>query len=220
MALLEKEATHFAASLDDYEHVSVFDIGGCGAGRGLGSWSLTTASSAITRSHRTATTADFIAALVDQPPVCRVEGGRLMGCRGSVLAPLHSNLVVLDCLDGQTSGAGRLLAYRVCAFGRGPQVLFGVPERDGDHLPAVSIDQEHHPLLPLELFHGADRALKGFDSGISIAAFGKLIKADACVHDFPPLERSRSANPMRLVLQRQGVGAGVGCRGRETVEAG
>ncbi len=28
MALLEKEAIRFAASLDDYEHVSVADIGG------------------------------------------------------------------------------------------------------------------------------------------------------------------------------------------------
>ncbi len=30
MALLEKEVTRFAASLDDYEHVSVSDIGGQG----------------------------------------------------------------------------------------------------------------------------------------------------------------------------------------------
>lgn len=30
MALLEKEATRFAESLDDYEHVSVTDIGGWG----------------------------------------------------------------------------------------------------------------------------------------------------------------------------------------------
>ena len=30
MALLEKEVTRFAESLDDYEHVSVRDIGGSG----------------------------------------------------------------------------------------------------------------------------------------------------------------------------------------------
>ena len=30
MALLEKEATRFAGSLDDYEHVTVTDIGGWG----------------------------------------------------------------------------------------------------------------------------------------------------------------------------------------------
>lgn len=30
MALLEKEATRFADSLDDYEHVSVTDMGGWG----------------------------------------------------------------------------------------------------------------------------------------------------------------------------------------------
>ncbi|MBA3423630.1 MAG: hypothetical protein H0U04_03620 [Rubrobacter sp.] len=30
MALLEKEATRFAESLDDYEHVTVKDVGGCG----------------------------------------------------------------------------------------------------------------------------------------------------------------------------------------------
>jgi hypothetical protein len=30
MALLEKEVTRFAESLDDYEHVSVTDIGGWG----------------------------------------------------------------------------------------------------------------------------------------------------------------------------------------------
>jgi hypothetical protein len=30
MALLEKEATRFAEALDDYEHVSVTDIGGWG----------------------------------------------------------------------------------------------------------------------------------------------------------------------------------------------
>ncbi len=29
MALLEKEAICFAESLDDYEHVSITDIGGC-----------------------------------------------------------------------------------------------------------------------------------------------------------------------------------------------
>lgn len=33
MALLEKEATRFAESLDDYEHVSVTDIGGWGPTR-------------------------------------------------------------------------------------------------------------------------------------------------------------------------------------------
>ena len=33
MALLEKEATCFAESLDDYEHVSVRDIGGGGPDR-------------------------------------------------------------------------------------------------------------------------------------------------------------------------------------------
>ena len=35
MALLEKEATRFAESLDDYEHVSVTDIGGWGP---IGYW--------------------------------------------------------------------------------------------------------------------------------------------------------------------------------------
>lgn len=30
MVLLEQEATRFAASLDDYEHVAITDIGGCG----------------------------------------------------------------------------------------------------------------------------------------------------------------------------------------------
>lgn len=35
MALLEQEATRFAASLDDYEHVSVTDMGGWGTGRFL-----------------------------------------------------------------------------------------------------------------------------------------------------------------------------------------
>jgi hypothetical protein len=55
MALLEKEATRFAESLDDYEHVSVTDIGGWGPdGPGLSSG--ITASSATTRSHLTATT--------------------------------------------------------------------------------------------------------------------------------------------------------------------
>jgi hypothetical protein len=33
MALLEKEATRFAESLEDYEHVSVTDIGGWGPHR-------------------------------------------------------------------------------------------------------------------------------------------------------------------------------------------
>ncbi len=35
MALLEKEATRFAESLDDYEHFSVTDIGGWGP---IGYW--------------------------------------------------------------------------------------------------------------------------------------------------------------------------------------
>ncbi len=35
MALLEKEATRFAESLEDYEHVSVTDIGGWGP---IGYW--------------------------------------------------------------------------------------------------------------------------------------------------------------------------------------
>jgi len=35
MALLEKEATRFAESLDDYEHVTVTDIGGSGT---VGYW--------------------------------------------------------------------------------------------------------------------------------------------------------------------------------------
>ena len=35
MALLEKEATRFAESLDDYEHVTVTDIGGWGP---IGYW--------------------------------------------------------------------------------------------------------------------------------------------------------------------------------------
>lgn len=37
MALLEKEATRFAASLDDYEHVTFTDMGGLGA-LGFCSW--------------------------------------------------------------------------------------------------------------------------------------------------------------------------------------
>ena len=56
MALLEKEATRFAESLDDYEHVSVTDIGGW-ARTACGSSFTTTASTSTTRSHRTATTA-------------------------------------------------------------------------------------------------------------------------------------------------------------------
>ena len=35
MALLEKEAIRFAESLDDYEHVTVTDIGGRGPARFL-----------------------------------------------------------------------------------------------------------------------------------------------------------------------------------------
>ncbi len=55
MALLEKEAIRFAESLDDYEHVSVTDIGGWGP-QGSGSSSVTTVSDWTTRFLPTATT--------------------------------------------------------------------------------------------------------------------------------------------------------------------
>lgn len=53
MALLEKEAIRFAESLDDYEHVSVTDIGGDGP---IGWWFTTNASTCPTRSRPPATT--------------------------------------------------------------------------------------------------------------------------------------------------------------------
>lgn len=55
MALLEKEAIRFAESLDDYEHVSVKDIGGWDP-TGHWWWSGTTGSTSTTRWPRTVTT--------------------------------------------------------------------------------------------------------------------------------------------------------------------
>lgn len=57
MALLEQEATRFAEALDDYEHVSVTDIGGWGP---TGFW-------VTVRDHR------FNCPLVDAIPVESLE---------------------------------------------------------------------------------------------------------------------------------------------------
>jgi hypothetical protein len=65
MALLEKEATRFAESLDDYEHVSVTDIGGWGPD---GSW-IVVRDHRFERDYEIASHCDywdFIGALVDR----------------------------------------------------------------------------------------------------------------------------------------------------------
>ena len=57
MALLEKEAIRFAESLDDYEHVSVTDIGGWGP---IAYWVVVSdiGSDSTTRSRRRRPTSD------------------------------------------------------------------------------------------------------------------------------------------------------------------
>jgi hypothetical protein len=64
MALLEQEAIRFAESLDDYEHVTVKDIGGWGT---IGYWLVVHDHrlKSTTRSHRIATTGTSSRALVE-----------------------------------------------------------------------------------------------------------------------------------------------------------
>ena len=71
MALLEKEATRFAESLDDYEHVTVKDVGGRGP---IGYW-------VVVRDHRFDVDYeiashcdywDFVGALVDHKQFVRL----------------------------------------------------------------------------------------------------------------------------------------------------
>ena len=77
MALLEKEATRFAESLDDYEHVSVTDIGGWGP---QGFW-LVVRDERFDISYEIVSHCDywdFIGALVDHRQCVALQGGGVM----------------------------------------------------------------------------------------------------------------------------------------------